>query len=87
MAEQGGEKSEKPTAKHLQEAWDKGQFARSAEIQTAFVLLGGLMALLFTGREIYQHLGQLMKNRCIPSKFTARSCRWASMEYINWPRC
>ena len=60
MAEQGGEKSEKPTAKHLQEAWDKGQFARSAEIQTAFVLLGGLMALLFTGREVYHHLGQLM---------------------------
>jgi flagellar biosynthetic protein FlhB len=60
MSEQRGEKTEQATPRRLEEAWKKGQFARSAEVQTVFVLFSGVLALLFTGREIWQNLGQLM---------------------------
>jgi flagellar biosynthesis protein FlhB len=51
MSEHTGEKTEQPTPRRLEEAWKKGQFARSAEVQTVFVLGAGVIALLFTGRE------------------------------------
>ncbi|HXT12511.1 MAG TPA: EscU/YscU/HrcU family type III secretion system export apparatus switch protein [Candidatus Angelobacter sp.] len=54
MSDTGGEKSEQPTAKKLDEAIKRGQTARSAEVQTVFVLLGGLAALTFTGRDTWQ---------------------------------
>lgn len=58
--EQHGDKTEQATPKRLEEAWKKGQFARSAEVQTVFVLFGGMLALMFTGHEVWRHLGQLM---------------------------
>ncbi len=60
MADHQGDKTEKATPKRLEEAWKKGQFARSSEVQTVFVLFGGILALLFTGSEVWRHLGQLM---------------------------
>jgi flagellar biosynthetic protein FlhB len=60
MAEHHGDKTEQATPRRLEEAWKKGQFARSAEVQTVFVLFGGVLALLFTGREVWRHLGQLV---------------------------
>lgn len=60
MAEQRGEKTEQATPRRLEEAWKKGQFARSSEVQTVFVLFGGILALLFTGGEVWRNLGQLM---------------------------
>lgn len=60
MSEQRGEKTEQATPRRLEEAWKKGQFARSAEVQTVFVLFSGVVALMFTGREVWRHLGQLM---------------------------
>ncbi len=56
MSEQTGEKTEQPTPRRLEEALSKGQIARSAEVQTAFVLLGGLGALTFSGRETWDLL-------------------------------
>lgn len=56
MSEQAGEKTEQATPRRLEEALKKGQFARSAEIQTVFVLCAGLVALRFTGGEIWQRL-------------------------------
>src|SRR5262249_38754785 len=38
----------------------KGQFARSSEVQTVFVLFGGVLALLFAGQETWHHLGLTM---------------------------
>ncbi|HEU5396737.1 MAG TPA: EscU/YscU/HrcU family type III secretion system export apparatus switch protein [Verrucomicrobiae bacterium] len=49
-----GEKTEQPTPKKLEEALKHGQIARSAEVQTAFVLLGALAALTFAGPEIWR---------------------------------
>lgn len=55
MAESsGGEKTEQPTARRLEDALKKGQIARSPEVQTVFVLLAGVAALVFTGRETWE---------------------------------
>ncbi len=55
MAEEAaGEKTEQPTARKLEDALKQGQIAHSAEVQTVFVLLGGLAALTFAGKEIWQ---------------------------------
>jgi flagellar biosynthetic protein FlhB len=56
MSEQTGHKTEQATPKKLEEAIKKGQIARSAEVQTVFVLLGGLAALTFTGKDTWQQL-------------------------------
>jgi flagellar biosynthetic protein FlhB len=55
-----GEKTEQATPRRLEEAWKKGQFARSSEIQTVFVLFGAILALVFTGPEIWRTLSNLM---------------------------
>ena len=49
MKEFAGEKTEQPTLRKLEEALKKGQFPRSAEVQTIFVLMGAMLALLFGG--------------------------------------
>jgi flagellar biosynthesis protein FlhB len=54
MSEQKGDKTEQPTAKKLEEAVKKGQIAHSAEVQTVFVLLAGLTALMFTGQDTWR---------------------------------
>jgi flagellar biosynthetic protein FlhB len=56
MSEQAGDKTEQPTQRRLEESWARGQFARSAEVQTVFVLGGGFFALLFTGAEMWRIL-------------------------------
>jgi flagellar biosynthetic protein FlhB len=56
MSEQTGEKTEQPTQRRLEDAIKKGQTPRSAEVQTVFVLFGGLAALMFSGRETWQLL-------------------------------
>lgn len=60
MSEQLGEKTEQPTQRRLEEAWANGQFARSAEVQTVFVLGGGMFALMFSGHETWQVLVRTM---------------------------
>jgi len=56
MSEHHGEKTEQPTQRRLEEALKRGQIARSAEVQTVFVLLGGLAALSFAGQETWRNL-------------------------------
>jgi flagellar biosynthetic protein FlhB len=56
MSEPTGEKTEQPTPRRLEDALKKGQIARSAEVQTVFVLLGGLAALSFVGQETWHNL-------------------------------
>jgi flagellar biosynthetic protein FlhB len=60
MSEQIGEKTEQPTARHLDEALKKGQIARSREVQTVFVLMAGLLALKFTGAETWRLMGRTL---------------------------
>ncbi len=53
-------KTEKPTGRRLQKAKEKGQKARSKEVPSAAILLGGLLFLSFAGPRMLQGLqGQL----------------------------
>lgn len=54
MSEQTGEKTEQPTQRRLEDAIKRGQTPRSAEVQTVFVLFGGVAALTFCGRETWR---------------------------------
>jgi flagellar biosynthetic protein FlhB len=52
--EQTGEKTEQPTQRRLEDAIKRGQTPRSGEVQTVFVMFGGVAALTFCGRETWQ---------------------------------
>jgi flagellar biosynthesis protein FlhB len=56
MSERAGEKTEQATPKRLEEALKKGQFARSAEVQTVFVVCAGLIALRMAGMDSWAHM-------------------------------
>lgn len=66
-------KSEQPTARRLRKAREKGQVARSKEVSSAAVLMGGLLVLAFFGENILQMLEIEMKhllNFRVPSEIT-----------------
>lgn len=56
MSEPTGEKTEQASPRKLEESFNKGQFARSAEVQTIFVMMAGLFALMFTGRDTFRQM-------------------------------
>jgi len=56
-----GEKTEQPTAKKLTDARKKGQIARSKDLGTMFVLVGGACAMLLMGNWLALALSQVMK--------------------------
>src|SRR5689334_12772668 len=56
MSEFHGEKTEQPTQRRVEESIRKGQFPRSAEVQTVLVLLAGVLAITFTGQETWRLL-------------------------------
>lgn len=56
-----GEKTEEATPRRRQEARKKGQVAKSVEINSAFVLIGGLLVLQLFGPGIYEQLLQLVR--------------------------
>ncbi len=55
------EKSEQPTPKRLREAREKGQVARSRELNTTLVLLGGAGGLLLMGGGLFQGLQEILR--------------------------
>lgn len=50
------EKTEQPTPRKLEEAQQRGQIPRSAEVQTVFALMAGATALAFTSSELWRGL-------------------------------
>ncbi len=56
MSEDRGDKTEQPTERRLTEALGKGQFAKSQEIQTAFVLMAGIWALQSYGGQLLNEM-------------------------------
>src|ERR1051325_1502196 len=56
MSERAGEKTEQATPRRLEEALKKGQFARSAEVQTVFVLGAAFLALRMAGPDAWLRL-------------------------------
>jgi len=52
-------KTEEPTAKRLQDAFQEGQFAQSAEIQVTFSLAAAFLVLLFAGPGITNQMASV----------------------------
>ena len=83
MSEHVGEKTEQPTPRKLEEALKKGQFARSPEVQTVFVLLGGIVALFFVGRDMWQQLASAVAMTLAHLHDTAISS--GTLSASGWP--
>jgi len=60
-SESGADKSEEPTEKRLRESREKGQLARSRELSTVAVTLGGIGGLLASGGGLAQALMAMMQ--------------------------
>src|SRR5277367_3996908 len=54
--EHAGEKTEQASPRRMEEAAKRGQIPHSAEVQTVFVLMAGLFAMTFFGREAWETL-------------------------------
>ncbi len=59
--ESGAEKSEEPTAKRKQQAREKGEIARSRELNTLAILLGGTAGLLLFGAHLGSKVLEIMQ--------------------------
>ena len=60
-SESGADKSEEPTEKRLRESREKGQIARSKELNTLAVTLGGFGALLLLGGSMGNAMLEIMR--------------------------
>jgi len=73
MADHKDSRTEKPTARRLQKAREKGQTARSKEVPNALVLVGSFLFLAYWGESLLQGLGahlQVYLRLQPPSDFT-----------------
>ncbi len=59
-SDDGGERTEDPTPKKIEDARKEGQIARSKELGTMFVLVGGAVAMLMTGHSLVDALSRVM---------------------------
>jgi flagellar biosynthesis protein FlhB len=61
-AEMGGERTEEPSQRRLQEARERGQLPRSRELTTFAAMLGGSAALAAVGGTLASHMSQMMRH-------------------------
>ena len=62
-AEQGGERTEEPSQRRLQEAREHGQVPRSRELTTFATMIGGSVALVMTGAALGGRMSEIMRRR------------------------
>jgi len=60
-AESGGERTEEPSQRRLQEARERGQVPRSRELTTFATVLGGSVTLTAIGASLSAHLSEIMR--------------------------
>ena len=60
-AETGGERTEEPSQKRLQDARNRGQVPRSRELTNFATMVGGSAALMAVGGSLATHLSQMMR--------------------------
>jgi flagellar biosynthetic protein FlhB len=60
-SETGGERTEEPSQRRLQEARERGQVPRSRELTTFATMIGGSAALIAVGGTLASHLAQVMR--------------------------
>jgi flagellar biosynthetic protein FlhB len=61
-AETGGERTEEPSQRRLQEARERGQLPRSRELTNFASMIGGSAALVTIGGTVASHLAQMMRH-------------------------
>jgi flagellar biosynthesis protein FlhB len=64
-SEMGGERTEEPSQRRLQEARERGQIPRSRELTNFATMIGGSAALVAIGGTVAAHLSQLMRRSLI----------------------
>jgi flagellar biosynthesis protein FlhB len=60
-SEMGGERTEEPSQRRLQEARERGQIPRSRELTNFATMIGGSAALVAIGGTVAAHLSQMMR--------------------------
>jgi flagellar biosynthetic protein FlhB len=60
-SEMGGERTEEPSQRRLQEARERGQIPRSRELTNFATMIGGSAALVAVGGTLAGHLSQMMR--------------------------
>ena len=60
-SEMGGERTEEPSQRRLQEARERGQLPRSRELTNFATMIGGSAALVAIGGTVTAHLTQMMR--------------------------
>ena len=60
-SEMGGERTEEPSLRRLQEARERGQIPRSRELTNFATMIGGSTALVAIGGSVAAHLAQMMR--------------------------
>jgi flagellar biosynthetic protein FlhB len=71
-AEQGGERTEEPSQKRLQDARERGQVPRSRELTNFATMIGGSAMLVATGGSLATHLSQMMRHGLVIDPQTLR---------------
>ena len=61
-AEMGGERTEEPSQRRLQEARERGQIPRSRELTNFATMIGGSATLVAIGGSLAAHLAQVMRS-------------------------
>ena len=61
-SEMGGERTEEPSQRRLQEARERGQIPRSRELTNFATMIGGSAALVAIGGKLAAHLSQIMRH-------------------------
>jgi len=61
-AEQGGERTEEPSQKRLQDARERGQVPRSRELTNFATMIGGSATLVAIGGSLATHLSQMVRH-------------------------
>lgn len=74
MADDAGEKTESPTPRRRKEARERGQVAKSTDLSSALLLLGGMLGLrIFAPRLISQLIGIMRAKLAFPGPSVARN--------------
>jgi flagellar biosynthetic protein FlhB len=64
-SEMGGERTEEPSQRRLQEARERGQIPRSRELTNFATMIGGSAAFVAVGGTVAGHLSQMMRHSLI----------------------
>jgi flagellar biosynthetic protein FlhB len=77
-------RTEKPTPKRRKEARDKGQIARSTDLTSAAVLLGGILAVVVTAPAMLDHFSEIVRVGLSQSGETHLAGRAGVGDLFSW---